>query len=104
MCNNFALPSLPLSLPLLHLPLQELASQLHAVVVSLEHRYYGASQPFADLSTEHLRYLSANQALADLANFHAFYEVGYGPWPPTARQRHSALVAVTGPSASAHSA
>lgn len=44
-------------------------------MVSLEHRYYGASQPFADLATPHLRFLSANQALADLATFHAFYEV-----------------------------
>ncbi|EGD75014.1 hypothetical protein PTSG_07238 [Salpingoeca rosetta] len=45
------------------------ARQHDAVVVQLEHRFYGKSQPFKDLSTDHLQYLSSEQALADAANF-----------------------------------
>lgn len=37
--------------------------------VILEHRYYGTSQPFNDLSTKHLRFLTTDQALADTAYF-----------------------------------
>ncbi|KAK2954094.1 putative Thymus-specific serine protease [Blattamonas nauphoetae] len=45
-------------------------SKLHkAVLVVLEHRYYGESQPFTDHSTQNLKYLSAKQALADAAHF-----------------------------------
>jgi len=40
-----------------------------ALMLALEHRFYGASQPFANLSTENLRYLSSQQALADAATF-----------------------------------
>ena len=46
-----------------------LAEQNKAVVLSLEHRFYGVSQPFKDLSTENLRYLTVEQALEDLAHF-----------------------------------
>lgn len=35
----------------------------------LEHRYYGASQPFADWSVPNLKYLTSQQALADLDYF-----------------------------------
>ncbi|CAI5458963.1 unnamed protein product [Closterium sp. Yama58-4] len=52
----------------------ELAAHFGAAVVALEHRFYGQSQPFADLSTASLAYLSANQALADLATFRQFYQ------------------------------
>ena len=40
-----------------------------ALLVSLEHRYYGDSQPFDDWSTDNLEYLSSVQALADIAAF-----------------------------------
>jgi len=35
----------------------------------VEHRFYGESQPFSDLSTPNLQYLSSDQALADLSYF-----------------------------------
>jgi len=45
------------------------AQQFKALIVTLEHRYYGESQPCDSLSTENLKFLSAEQALADCANF-----------------------------------
>jgi pimeloyl-ACP methyl ester carboxylesterase len=42
------------------------AQKLGAHMVALEHRYYGQSQPFADLRTENLKYLTIEQSLADL--------------------------------------
>lgn len=41
----------------------------NALLITLEHRYYGASQPFENWSTENLKFLSSEQALADLAYF-----------------------------------
>jgi thymus-specific serine protease len=49
----------------------ELAGQVGALMVALEHRYYGPSNPFDDLATEHLQWLNTEQALADIATFHA---------------------------------
>ncbi|EGG20413.1 peptidase S28 family protein [Cavenderia fasciculata] len=45
------------------------AQALGAYIVTLEHRYYGDSSPFEDLSTENLKFLSSRQALNDLAVF-----------------------------------
>jgi hypothetical protein len=47
------------------------AQMNHALVVALEHRYYGLSVPFGNesLTVTNLGYLSVEQALADLANF-----------------------------------
>ena len=36
---------------------------------TIEHRYYGASQPFKDWSTPNLKNLTAEDALADMADF-----------------------------------
>lgn len=61
----------------------EHARSLGAHVVSLEHRYYGQSQPFADLSTANLKYLSTEQALFDLISFQDFIKSSKkltGPW------------------------
>ena len=43
-----------------------------ALMVALEHRYYGPSNPFTDYSTTNLKYLNTEQALGDIATFHAF--------------------------------
>lgn len=50
------------------LPFQ-VAAQVGANMISIEHRYYGESQPFTDLTVESLEYLSSELALADLAYF-----------------------------------
>jgi len=47
----------------------ELAATTGALMFALEHRYYGASNPFSDFSTEHLRFLNTEQALEDIAEF-----------------------------------
>ena len=41
----------------------------NALLMSLEHRYYGDSQPFEDWSTPNLKYLTSVEALADVAQF-----------------------------------
>ena len=51
----------------------ELAVNHSALVVSLEHRFYGASIPTTNLSVENLAYLSSGQAIADVAKFLSDY-------------------------------
>ncbi|CAK4711922.1 hypothetical protein LEN26_008218 [Aphanomyces euteiches] len=46
-----------------------LAKKHKALIVSLEHRFYGKSQPKGDFTVESLKYLTAEQALNDLAYF-----------------------------------
>ncbi len=48
------------------------AKELTAHVVTLEHRYYGLSQPFSTLTAENLQYLSTDYALKDLAAFQQY--------------------------------
>lgn len=48
---------------------EEVAAALGANLVALEHRYYGRSVPFAQLTPENLKYLSTENALSDLARF-----------------------------------
>lgn len=47
----------------------QLAQLTNGIAVVLEHRYYGASIPTEDFSTESLRFLTTEQALADVAYF-----------------------------------
>jgi len=47
----------------------EWAKSLGANLVYLEHRYYGQSLPFPDLSTDHLQYLTLDNVMEDLAGF-----------------------------------
>ncbi|KAF4517838.1 hypothetical protein B566_EDAN008780 [Ephemera danica] len=48
---------------------EELAAQHGALLIDLEHRYYGESRPLPDTSTENLKYLNVDQALEDAAVF-----------------------------------
>ncbi|KAL2644735.1 hypothetical protein R1flu_012322 [Riccia fluitans] len=54
--------------------LMVMAKDYGAAVITLEHRYYGESLPFQDLSTENLKFLSSKQSLFDLAVFRNFYQ------------------------------
>jgi pimeloyl-ACP methyl ester carboxylesterase len=47
----------------------EWAKTLGAHLVYLEHRYYGKSLPFSDLSSDHLQYLTLDNVIEDLATF-----------------------------------
>ncbi|CAK7262652.1 hypothetical protein SEPCBS119000_000075 [Sporothrix epigloea] len=47
----------------------QLAQATKGIAVVLEHRYYGASFPYGNLTTESLRFLRTEQALADTAYF-----------------------------------
>ncbi|KMZ68132.1 Serine carboxypeptidase S28 family protein [Zostera marina] len=54
--------------------MQVLAEKFGAALVSLEHRYYGKSNPFDTMETKNLKYLSSKQALFDLAVFRHNYQ------------------------------
>jgi pimeloyl-ACP methyl ester carboxylesterase len=47
--------------------LYSMAEEYSALLVDIEHRFYGESWPTVDMDNEHLRYLSSEQALADAA-------------------------------------
>ncbi|KAJ1720159.1 hypothetical protein LPJ53_005181 [Coemansia erecta] len=49
--------------------LNTLAQSLHALVVAIEHRFYGDSNPTLDLSAASLQYLTIPNVLADFASF-----------------------------------
>lgn len=49
-----------------------LAEQHGALMLALEHRYYGPSVPTPDFSTENMRFLNSEQAVADIAYFHSY--------------------------------
>ncbi|XP_048378159.1 thymus-specific serine protease [Stegostoma tigrinum] len=50
----------------------DLAQKYKALLVSLEHRYYGTSINPDGLTNQNIQFLSSQQALADLATFHEF--------------------------------
>ena len=56
----------------------EVALRYNAPIYTLEHRFYGKSQPFADdenpLSTEYLKYLSSRYEIQDLVAFQAYID------------------------------
>jgi len=51
-----------------------LGKQYNALLVSLEHRFYGESIPNGNVDTPNLKYLTVAQALADLANFSKYFQ------------------------------
>jgi len=60
-----------------HFIITEYAKRFNALVLAVEHRFYGESMPTADLSTENLALLSSQQALADFAYFHDYINQQY---------------------------
>ncbi|KAI9294030.1 peptidase S28 [Neoconidiobolus thromboides FSU 785] len=46
-----------------------IAQQLQAMIYTLEHRYYGESRLFEDMSVDNLSYLSSLQSLKDIESF-----------------------------------
>jgi pimeloyl-ACP methyl ester carboxylesterase len=65
-----------------------LAQEHNAIIVTLEHRYYGLSVPFTDLSTDNLQYLSSKQALFDLAHFIVNFTSTLPPPPSDLKLSH----------------
>ena len=57
----------------------QIAQKAGALLVALEHRYYGLSQPLGpdSMKTENLIYLTVEQALEDLAYFMQWFKVNY---------------------------
>ncbi|XP_053123064.1 thymus-specific serine protease [Hemicordylus capensis] len=55
----------------------EMARKYGALVVALEHRFYGASLNPDGLEDHNLQFLSSQQALADLVSFHRFVTQKY---------------------------
>ena len=47
----------------------QIAQQQKGATIVLEHRYFGYSNPYDDLSVESLRYLTIQQAIDDLEYF-----------------------------------
>jgi hypothetical protein len=46
-----------------------IAEEIGAATIVLEHRYWGTSTPFTDLTTENLKYLTLENSIYDLTNF-----------------------------------
>jgi hypothetical protein len=59
----------PQSAPSSRLFMWSLAEEHGALMLSLEHRFYGESQPTADMSVTNLAFLTSEQALADANRF-----------------------------------
>lgn len=60
-----------------------LAARTGALLLALEHRFYGESVPAPDVSTASLRLLSSRQALADVASFLGYASQRFGFTPST---------------------
>jgi hypothetical protein len=64
----------------------DVAKSLHASIVALEHRYYGPSKPFTEMSLEKMKYLTIHNALEDAASFELFAKASLplaGKWIAT---------------------
>ena len=74
-------------------PLQYAKSK-NAMIWTLEHRYYGKSQPMGDFSVESLRFLNTSQVLADIASFiEDMNKIIPAPWILVGESYPGALVA-----------
>jgi pimeloyl-ACP methyl ester carboxylesterase len=70
LCGEYTCPGI---IPTRLFPLL-LAKRFNSMILILEHRYYGASQPFGDWSTSNFKYLTVQQALDDIAYFVNFIQ------------------------------
>jgi len=57
----------------------QMAQRIGALLISIEHRYYGFSVPFGpeSMKTENLHYLNVEQALGDIAYFMLWFKENY---------------------------
>lgn len=56
-----------------------LAQKLGAAVVVIEHRYWGTSSPYAELSTKNLKYLTLENSILDFIRFAETAELPFAP-------------------------
>jgi hypothetical protein len=56
-----------------------IAEAIGAAVVVIEHRYWGVSSPYGDLSTENLQYLTLKNSIADLVHFAKTAKLPFDP-------------------------
>lgn len=54
------------------------AKKHSAMLIAVEHRYYGKSYPTKDMSLENMVYLTSSQALFDLGRIHGYLSTTYG--------------------------
>lgn len=63
-----------------------MAEKTGAAVIVLEHRYWGESSPYQELTTENLKYLTLNNSIHDLVyfahNFKAPFDSAEGATSP----------------------
>lgn len=55
--------------------IEQLAEKYSALLISLEHRFYGDSIPNGNANTENYAFLTVEQALADLSGFTDYYKL-----------------------------
>ena len=73
-----------------------LAEKYGALMLALEHRFYGESRPAPDMSVGSLALLTSTQALADLARFVSYVQAHEPSAPDRASTPPLALRAATG--------
>lgn len=56
----------------------DLAKEHQALLITVEHRFYGESYPTEGMTTDELRFLSSDQALADLARLVSYLKESLG--------------------------
>ncbi|OHT00601.1 Clan SC, family S28, unassigned serine peptidase [Tritrichomonas foetus] len=61
--------------------MRNLAEIYHAKVITIQHRYFGNSQPYSNTSVSVLKYLTVEQAVEDYAYFHDNYNQTLANYP-----------------------
>lgn len=60
---------------------RDVAQKYHAKVITIQHRFFGKSQPFSDTSIDSLQYLTTAQAIDDYGYFHDNYNQTLSNYP-----------------------